>query len=136
MNNWNPRKELLNKAHEAVIERHPEGFSKQQLGNAAKAVYGGFGVVMTGNGLINKEIKTMDDVRDMGNAMSEIDGRYPRGMADCNVVGINGGCGHTCPVYLEGRCGEPDEMIHRLDGDQEIALHHELYPKNNEGNQS
>jgi hypothetical protein len=133
---WNPQQELLKKAHAIAIERHPDGFSNQQLVDASKAVYGGFGVVMAGNGLTSKEIKTMDDVRDMGNAMSEIDGRYPRGMGDCNVVGINGGCGHTCPVYLEGRCGEPDEMIPRLDGDQEIALHYDLYPKNNEGGKS
>lgn len=32
---------------------------------------------------------------------------YPS-MTDCMVVGISGGCGNTCPVYMAGRCEEPE----------------------------
>ena len=30
-------------------------------------------------------------------------------MVTCHSVGINGGCGYECPVYLEGDCEEPPE---------------------------
>jgi len=29
----------------------------------------------------------------------------------CHRIGISGHCGITCPVFLEGRCDEPDELI-------------------------
>jgi len=44
-----------------------------------------------------------------------------RGMTDCEVVGISGGCGETCPVWLRGDCemGTPDGWNEEpADGDQ------------------
>lgn len=32
------------------------------------------------------------------------EGHYPAGMADCDAVGLGGGCGDKCPVYLAGKC--------------------------------
>ena len=29
----------------------------------------------------------------------------------CHSVGINGGCGYDCPVFLRGDCDIEDEMI-------------------------
>lgn len=29
----------------------------------------------------------------------------------CHNVGINGGCGYECPVFLRGDCDIEDEMI-------------------------
>jgi hypothetical protein len=28
----------------------------------------------------------------------------------CFHIGMDGGCGCTCPVYLNGECPEPDEL--------------------------
>jgi hypothetical protein len=88
---WNSK--LVKKATEIARSKHPEGFNKQQLIDASKEVYGGFGANP------NKPIKTRQDVSDMGNYMSEIDGHYPRSMSSCFIVGINGGCGKSCPMY-------------------------------------
>ena len=68
----------------------------------------------------------MEDVNNMGNAMANIDGHYPVGMSGCYVVGLNGGCGLECPVYLEGDCEEPGDMANDLTGDA-AELHAELY---------
>lgn len=43
---------------------------------------------------------------------------------DCDVVGINGGCGITCPVYLCGECETANEMPYTP---EELALYHEIY---------
>lgn len=47
------------------------------------------------------------------------------GTSDCHKVGITGGCGLECHVYLDGKCGEPDEM--KLETDEDRELHKELY---------
>ncbi|RKY09315.1 MAG: hypothetical protein DRP56_02770 [Planctomycetota bacterium] len=60
-----------------------------------------------------------------GNAMAA-SGNYPVGTDGCFNVGISGGCGPSCFLYLRGDCGEPDEMIDRLDKD-ELVAHHKLY---------
>lgn len=38
-----------------------------------------------------------------------------------------GGCGLECFVYLEGRCTEPDEMIERLETQEDKEVHERLY---------
>ena len=50
-------------------------------------------------------------------------------MSECFNVGMSGGCGPECYIYLEGRCGEPQEMLPRLDA-QRLAMHSDLYPDN------
>ena len=64
-----------------------------------------------------------------GNALANT-GNYPVGTSECFNVGISGGCGPDCFVYLKGKCGEPQEMIPRLEGDIELKLHEELYGPN------
>lgn len=64
-----------------------------------------------------------------GNALAA-SGNYPVGTDDCFNVGISGGCGPDCFVYLEGRCGEPQEMIPHLT-DEEKRVHAVLYPQPN-----
>ena len=97
---WNSKRELVKAAGNIASKDHPEGYNKSQLIEASKKVNGGFST----NPL--KKIKTMKDVSDMGNHMSNIDGHYPVGMSGCFVVGINGGCGFSCPVFREGNCEE------------------------------
>jgi len=60
-----------------------------------------------------------------GNALANT-GNYPVGTSECFNVGIAGGCGPDCFVYLKGECDEPGEMIPRLEG-KEIKRHRELY---------
>jgi len=62
-----------------------------------------------------------------GNALAA-SGNYPVGTSECFNVGISGGCGPDCFVYLKGECDEPDEMIERLDADG-VARHLALYGK-------
>lgn len=122
---WNPTQELVKKANEIAKEKHPEGYNKLQLIECSKEVYGGYGAAQI-NPLASRKMTTMEDVGNMGNAMAFIDGGYPVGMSGCYVVGINGGCGIECPVYLNAECGCPDEMLPHLQGD-ELAAHIELY---------
>lgn len=53
---------------------------------------------------------------------------YPASMSDCDRIGMAGNCGPDCPVYLEGRCAEPQEMIPRLDN-EELFEHYTIYNK-------
>jgi len=61
-----------------------------------------------------------------GNALAA-SGNYPVGTSECFNVGISGGCGPDCFVYLKGGCNEPQEMISRLDAEG-LKLHQSLYP--------
>lgn len=60
-----------------------------------------------------------------GNALANT-GNYPVGTSECFNVGISGGCGPDCFVYLKGTCDVPDEMLPALDTDG-LKRHAELY---------
>ena len=49
------------------------------------------------------------------------------GTEDCHQVGIMGGCGKTCWVYLEGRCEYADRITEELATKKEIEKHAYLY---------
>ena len=100
---WYPKSELVKKAREIAKEKYPKGFNKKKLIECSKEVYGGYGVNP------HKPINTMDDVDNKSNYFSEIDGHYPRGMSGCETVGISGGCGNECPVFLDGECKNVDK---------------------------
>lgn len=64
-----------------------------------------------------------------GNALA-CSGNYPVGTSECFNVGISGGCGMECYIYLDGRCGEPQEMVTRRGmSDEELDRHANLYPQ-------
>lgn len=63
-----------------------------------------------------------------GNALANT-GNYPVGTSECFNVGISGGCGVECFVYLKGECDEPQEMVERLT-ESELIRHFELYGEN------
>ena len=69
--------------------------------------------------------KNEEEALQHGNALANT-GNYPVGTSGCFNVGISGGCGPSCFVYLKGECEEPQEMIERLDDDG-IKKHHVLY---------
>ena len=60
-----------------------------------------------------------------GNALANT-GNYPVGTSGCFNVGISGGCGPDCFVYLNGDCEEPQEMVERLNA-SELKRHAKLY---------
>jgi len=99
---WSPTVELAERAKDLARQKHGR-FSKRQMIDASKEVFGGYGADPY------KPVETLEDVANAGQAMAFIDGNYPAGMPDCFVVGISGGCGPTCPVYQDGRCDEPGE---------------------------
>jgi len=68
-----------------------------------------------------------EEVLQHGNALAA-SGNYPVGTSACFNVGISGGCGPDCFVYLEGKCNEPDEMIPRLTR-YELKHHNKLYTR-------
>ena len=43
--------------------------------------------------------------------VNDMDDRLPVSRSDCFDVGMWGGCGLECPVFLRGDCGEPQELI-------------------------
>lgn len=58
-----------------------------------------------------------------GNALAA-SGNYPVGTSDCFNVGISGGCGPKCFIYLEGRCSEPGEALLQWDMTEEEKIRH------------
>ncbi len=84
---------------------------------------------ITGPGHIFNPVPTnKEEALEHGNALAK-SGNYPVGTSECFNVGISGGCGPDCYIYREGRCGEPQEMIPRLDEDG-LKAHAELYEPN------
>jgi len=49
------------------------------------------------------------------------------GTSDCHKVGISGGCGLECWVYLDGRCEVHDEMVSQIETEEEKQEYEELY---------
>jgi len=84
--------------------------------------------------VFNPVPKNEEEALQHGNALAK-SGNYPVGTSECFNVGISGGCGMECFVYLKGECKEPDEMVDRFSHKDEIERHNELYKKevSNEG---
>lgn len=74
--------------------------------------------------------QSAEEVLQHGNALANT-GNYPVGTSECFNVGISGGCGPECYIYLEGRCEVPSEMLPRLYPD-EIERHYKIYKKEGE----
>ena len=82
---------------------------------------------ITGPGHIFNPIPTNEeDALAHGNSLAA-SGNYPVGTSGCFNVGISGGCGTKCFVYLNGDCNESSEMIPDLKSD-EVKQHYSLYP--------
>jgi hypothetical protein len=52
------------------------------------------------------DVSTKDAVDDARNRMAK--SVYPIGMDDCEVIGINGGCGDECIIFKAGKCPHVD----------------------------
>lgn len=103
-------------AKQAIIEREKE----------RKLSYGKF---ITGpTHIFNSVPQNEEEALQHGNALAA-SGNYPVGTSECFNVGISGGCGQKCFVYLKGECKEPSEILLELKTDEEKELHFKLYPK-------
>lgn len=98
---WHPTERLAHYAHEAARRKHPAGYGKAKLVAASKEVFGGFGAAP------RTVVRSEDDIDHSRNALALVDGHYPLGMTGCEVVGLSGGCGPTCPVLSRGECDTP-----------------------------
>lgn len=52
---------------------------------------------------------------------------YPAGMSDCDRIGMGGGCGPDCQVFIRGDCELEDEINESIDsgamdGDQHLLF--------------
>jgi hypothetical protein len=91
-------------AHEEARRTHGPSYSKAQLVAAGKRVLGGFASDP------HKPIRSQDDTDNARTAMALIDGHYPASMSDCETVGLSGGCGTDCPVFVRGECEVEGEV--------------------------
>lgn len=79
--------------------------------------------------IFNPVPKNEEEALQHGNALAA-SGNYPVGTSECFNVGISGGCGPECFVYLKGACGEPQEMpLNRSLSEEQIKIHNRLYKK-------
>lgn len=46
----------------------------------------------------------------LSHPLLELDPRLPKGLTDCEVIGLSGNCDECCPVLLRGEC-EADNTI-------------------------
>lgn len=58
---------------------------------------------------LNSPPKNKEEASQHGNALAST-GYYPFGTSDCFNVGISGGCGVDCFVFVDGQCGDPQEF--------------------------
>lgn len=42
--------------------------------------------------------------------VNDMDNRLPKGRSRCFDIGTWGGCGATCAAFVDGECGEPQEL--------------------------
>jgi hypothetical protein len=45
-----------------------------------------------------------------GTQLNDMDPHLPKSRGRCFDIGTWGGCGVFCPVFVEGECGEPQEI--------------------------
>lgn len=51
-----------------------------------------------------------DGLEVFARTLNDIDDRLPKGRSRCFDIGQWGGCGVTCAEFLDGECGEPQEI--------------------------
>lgn len=51
-----------------------------------------------------------DKIEAFGRELNDLDDRLPKGRSRCFDIGILGGCGVTCPAFIDGECEEPQEI--------------------------
>jgi len=82
-------------------------------------------------------MKALRDLEAFGATVNDRDDRLPKSRGRCFDIGIWGGCGVTCPAFVDGECGEPQEFTkkeiideHGIEDAQEIFEHYDCFIKN------
>lgn len=124
---FNEKQRLIKNSLEVIKEKHPKGFTKQELIKTSKELYGGRG---HHGGRLYTKIENEIDIVNQRSAMVNIDGHYPANISDCFVVGINGDCGVNCPVFLKGECKveDPEAFIEQIKENRMESEVKILYP--------
>jgi hypothetical protein len=64
--------------------------------------------------------------------LNNLDQGLPKGRSRCFDIGIWGGCGACCPAFVDGECGEPQEIdragVIDEHGEEKAKEIFELYP--------
>jgi hypothetical protein len=98
---WHPIERLVDYATRLLTRqgRAAGHYSKRDLVAASKQVFDGFGAAI-------RPVRTQAEIEHCRNSLALIDGHYPLSTSGCEVVGLSGGCGPTCPVLIRGECDE------------------------------
>lgn len=89
------KQEFVNQEIEKNKSRFGRWHSTEKLGRASK-------LKMIYEPAPKNELEALQH----GNALANT-GNYPVGTSECFNVGISGGCGQDCFVYMKGACEEP-----------------------------
>ena len=55
-------------------------------------------------------MKALRSLEGFGRTINDLDDRLPKGRGRCFDIGIWGGCGVSCPAFVDGECDEPQEI--------------------------
>ena len=55
-------------------------------------------------------MEALHDLESFGRTVNDLDDRLPKGRGRCFDIGIWGGCGVSCPAFIDGGCDEPQEI--------------------------
>lgn len=51
-----------------------------------------------------------DGLEFFASTVNDLDDHLPKGRGRCFDIGSWGGCGVTCPAFMDGECSEPQEI--------------------------
>ena len=66
-------------------------------------------------------MKANKALESFGTTINDMDARLPKSRGRCFDIGVWGGCGVTCPAFVDGECGEPQE-ISKSDVEEEHGI--------------
>jgi len=84
-------------------------------------------------------VKTNKNLEAFGTTLNDLDNRLPKGRDRCFDIGSWGGCGVSCAAFIDGECGEPQEIEpqeiieeHGEEGANYIFRKYECFEETNE----
>lgn len=64
----------------------------------------------------------MSNLESFASTVNDLNPRLPKGRSRCFDIGQWGGCGLSCPVFLEGECEQPEDVIENASGENEAEI--------------
>lgn len=79
-----------------------------------------------------------DNIENFGTFINDRDNHLPKSRGRCFDIGTWGGCGVTCPAFLDGECEEPQEfdrqsVIDEHGEDAEVLNMYDCFKSNRRG---